>query len=190
MDKLIQTIMEQFIRRDLIQTEDKEIYAFGLKMIFTQSLHLAVFLVLSFWFSLIPEGLCFFLAFTLVRIQAGGYHAVSNARCFVSSTLTDIAVLIVIKYTPLSAQPAAALFLAALALPVILKYAPMDHIDSPLDPAAHQVYRKRTLKALAAVTALLAICLLLGAGHFSFALAIGLFTEAVLLLLGLILNRV
>ena len=81
-------ILNQLIKLNIIDSEDEEIYRFGLEGIFLKLIHYLSYFLIAALLREWVRFLLFFSAFLLLRKNAGGYHAKTKGGCYVSSCLT------------------------------------------------------------------------------------------------------
>ena len=180
---LARTLVKKAIQSGAIEAADEEIYFFGAKMFFSQSLHLGTFILMAVYTNALWEGLCFFFSYMGIRINAGGWHAPSNLICFCSSTLTNLFVLLLLSHTPLHLCVPLALFFCLLSVLVIRKYAPVENPIVPMDAIEQKVYRARSLYATTLICAFALGAVLGGLPRFAYSFGLALLTESALLLI-------
>ncbi len=88
------------------------------------------------------ECCIYLIAYTVLRIFAGGYHARTPIRCYLFFITMVTACLLVIKYLPLTDLICCVLFFIGIVCVFLL--APVEDKNKPLDEIERQVYRKRT----------------------------------------------
>lgn len=172
----------QLIDNKIIQAEEKETYVFGIKMLFTQTAHALLILILGYFFGLFYESIVFLITYMPLRIYAGGYHASSNTRCFISSTFMIAIVLLTLKSVPEHLALPVSWALGFISLAVILYYAPVENAKKPLDDKEKTVYRNKAYGIAAFIILSMAGCFAFGHVSFGFTLALSIFCECVLIL--------
>lgn len=85
-DNISEQIINKLIENQTIRAEDKEIYQFGVKQIFTIALNIVTVLALGVSLHMLMEAVLFMVAFIPLRIYAGGVHAKTPLRCYIYST--------------------------------------------------------------------------------------------------------
>lgn len=187
--ELARALVKKAIESGAIEAADEEIYFFGAKMFFSQSLHLGTFILMAVYANLLWEGLCFFFAYMGIRINAGGWHAPSNLICFCSSTLTNLLVLLLLFYTPLHLCVSLGLLFCMLSVLVIRKYAPVENPLVPMDEVEKKVYRARSLYGTALICTLALGAVVGNLPRFAYSLGLALLTESALLLICILQRR-
>lgn len=78
--------------------EDKEIYIFGIYQGLILLLNVATTLFIGFILNKFLESAMFLIFFIPLRIYAGGYHAKTQMRCYIMSSLTTALILCGIRF--------------------------------------------------------------------------------------------
>lgn len=81
-----------------IEEEDKEIYIFGIYQGLFFLLNVATTLFIGFILNKFLESVLFLIFFIPLRIYAGGYHAKTQFRCYIMSSITTIIILYLISF--------------------------------------------------------------------------------------------
>lgn len=142
MDKFFWKIVCILEENNCIEKEDKEAYVYALKTFLIYISNVLLSLIIGFALK-VPEYCAVFLvAFILLRQDAGGYHAPGWILCYFLSCTTLILSLLWIK---ISVQNK--LFItvvsALVSYVLIMKYAPLEDDNRPLDDVEKKVIRRR-----------------------------------------------
>jgi len=70
-----------FVRSQIIQKEDKEVYSYSVEVLLATVLNFAVLYLIAFFTSRVWETTMFIAGFIPLRSLAGGYHAKTHLRC-------------------------------------------------------------------------------------------------------------
>ena len=95
--KLASQFTDKLLSNGTIDAEDKELYNYGIFMLISHLLFFIVSCVLGLVLKCLLEGIIFYVAFMLIRGYAGGYHASSESKCEILSTLSIAMCIVVIK---------------------------------------------------------------------------------------------
>lgn len=95
-------IGDRLLQSQIIILEDLELYVFGLEQGFHLVLNIGMILTLGLFLKQIWESISFMIFFIPLRRFAGGYHSRTRKRCYISSFLMCLAVLLFTKYGVLS----------------------------------------------------------------------------------------
>lgn len=140
--KLSTYITEKLRSNGTISEEDKDLYIYGLFMLIS---HL-MFFIISCVFGLILgcafESVIFYVAFQFIRRYAGGYHASSETRCDILSTLSVLACIAVIRLSKVYDIQTVLLIIGALSAICIFIFAPLDTPEKPLTDKEFRYFRK------------------------------------------------
>ncbi len=177
-------ILNQLIKLNIIDSEDEEIYRFGLEGIFLKLIHYLSYFLIAALLREWVRFLLFFSAFLLLRKNAGGYHAKTKGGCYVSSCLTVLCVISCIKAAAYwqYAVPAAGI-LMLLADAAVFVLAPRGNRNRMLDQEERAAFRRRSYVFLIAENMLVILLLAIGLKEYAFPVMLAVICEAVLLLL-------
>lgn len=102
-----------------------------------------VALFISGCFGCLPAGIAFLVLFCPLRIYAGGYHADTRVKCFLSSVVAEIIIFAAVKYVML---PEMYCVMAIITATIIIgMMAPQDNPNKRLDSVESKIYRRKTL---------------------------------------------
>lgn len=139
--------------------EQEEIVRYGLERMKSRAIAIGATLMLGGILGMLAEGIVFFLCFIGVRRYAGGYHADTQARCYVISFGITVGAFVLIKYVPISAS--AFLILLLVSLLAILFFSLVDCENRRLEPWEKERYGKRVMKYLFLLQLHLILCWLI-----------------------------
>lgn len=148
-------LTEKLISLKTIDSDDREIYEFGIQHIFITLLNLITVLIIGFLLQSTKEALVFIVAFVPLRIFAGGFHFSTPTKCYIFSSCFVAAVLLAMRYYSIPLLIYCLLY--GMAGIVILVFSPVEDKNKPLDPIEKKVYRKRTIIVFAAESFVLLI---------------------------------
>ena len=141
MELLSRRFVEFMLENKIIPEQDKEIYRFGFVLMLRIILNVLTLLFIGTCFNMIVESITFLICSLMLRSYSGGFHSDNPVICFLISVLATISMLFVIKSGMWSVQFSCALIV--LSLGVILRYAPVEHKNKPLEEIERKIYRKR-----------------------------------------------
>lgn len=148
-------LTDKLISLKTIDSDDREIYEFGIQHIFITLLNIITIVMIGFLLRSTGEALVFILAFIPLRIFAGGFHFSSPTRCYIFSSCFVAAVLLAMRYYSIPLLIYCLLY--GMASIVILIFSPVEDKNKPLDQFEKKVYRKRTIIVLAVESFILLI---------------------------------
>lgn len=141
MELLSRRFIEFMLENKIIPEQDKEIYRFGFVLMLRIILNVLTLLFIGTCFNMIVESITFLICSLMLRSYSGGFHSDNPVICFLISVLATISMLFVIKSGMWSVQFSCVLIV--LSLGVILRYAPVEHKNKPLEEIERKIYRKR-----------------------------------------------
>ena len=89
--KLASKAAESFIKRPNTCYDKIEIYQYGFFVLYSNIIFLLLTMLLGAVFGVFLQGIIFYVAFFSIRQYAGGYHASTETRCEIMSTLSILA---------------------------------------------------------------------------------------------------
>lgn len=126
----------------LIDDSNDKIILFGLRKLYLLLIDSFVILVCSYLMGNLWAGLIFNIAYSILRVYAGGFHASSQKKCFVLSYSSIFLCLLFIFYCPIYNM---VMHLVCMTLGIsIAILSPVDHANKPLYEAEKLAYRKRS----------------------------------------------
>lgn len=163
MDSVNSKIIKFFIDNNIIQEDDKELYEYALSITVSALIHIVTIVVLGITFGLVAESIIFYLCFIAIRKFAGGYHAKTAGRCYISSVILSVLFLTVLKLLLNNINNT--IIIAVLAISIfsvvsICMLAPLDTENNPLSEKEKSVYGK-IARAIALLMFLLFIMFIL-----------------------------
>lgn len=155
MISISERLLGGMIREGIISAEDREIYLFGIKEIFSQVFTYLVMLAIGAAFGMVTEIIVFVVIYMSLRVYAGGYHAPTQFRCYILSFGMVIAALMLVRwmYVPEAAAVAGIILMGG----IIYFMAPSEHRNKPLSQSEKGIYKKKAGKRVI-------ICILLSLG--------------------------
>lgn len=138
--ELSDRIVDFFASNRIIEEEDRDIYAFGVRQGLLLILNVLSTLAVGLILGMLLESLLFLLFFMPLRCYAGGFHAKTPLRCYLYSLLLVMVSLLAVRQAGTTLVYRTAVFLAVLA---VWSMAPVENETKPLNPVEKRVYKKR-----------------------------------------------
>lgn len=183
-------ISNRWIKRNIISAELKPCYMYGMEIILSTLIGIAVILIISVVFRSFWTAVVFLVCFIPLRQLTGGYHASSYFRCNATFIGVYALNLLAVWLLPNSFWLAFFPLTAAAGTLVILQMGPVEHVNKPLSREEKRRAKKRALLLFLAECALCGLLMFL---NFPITLIrTMIFTLAVIILfmpVGLIVNR-
>lgn len=143
--KLSEKLTLALIRRGQIDADERELYAYGFFILLSNLFFGILACLIGAVCGVFFEAILFYIAFRCIRQYAGGYHAKTETRCQVLSSLAILFAVLAIKAIEAFSLPWLAVPVAAVGTACVLCFAPLDTPQKPLDPAEHKQFRKISL---------------------------------------------
>ncbi len=129
------------IERRMISEDEKELYLYGIQLLSEKLLGLCSILLICVFTGRLLQGAVFYMAYSLLRKYAGGYHAGRFITCYISSCLT-VFICVMLSFLPFA--QITSLVLILISSPVVFVLAPAEHSAKPLEECEKHRYRKLT----------------------------------------------
>ena len=188
MNLISNKLVNKLIEYNLIKSEDKEIYTYGIKQMLFLSLNILTILILGIVSNKAFEIILFMITYIPIRIYAGGYHAKNHIRCYIFSILMLIVIIYILNIT-LDINTILTTFIVIISSIIISVLAPIEDINRSLDNEEKIVNRKRTIRNLIVIISIYFILLYFNLINVMFCVCISLFCNAIMLILGKIKNN-
>ncbi|SNT22832.1 accessory gene regulator B [Anaerovirgula multivorans] len=129
---------------NIIHDKDFDWYVFGTEVFFITVIKYLVLFILAFILGLFKEAIVFILAFSSLRIQAGGVHSESFWKCLMITNILTFASIFLVKSIPMKYIIILLPILLIFSTILVFKYAPVDTPNKPLDQHEIKKYKKRS----------------------------------------------
>ena len=143
---LVERLTDFLEKEEIISDEEKEIVQFGLESLGGNLLGIILTLVVGVCFQQVREALLLWFLLFPLRKNAGGFHAKTKVRCFLSSTVTIIVSMVCIQQIRWTETEN--ILITVISAVVIWIMAPVENGNKRLDSVEYRVYRQRTRKIL------------------------------------------
>lgn len=135
-------IVNWLIHSESISQKDKEIYLYGIRLLFAITLNIFASLFIGVLLHMITETIFLLCILFPLRINAGGFHASSYTKCFVLSCLLLLGSLILIKF--LKTENGIYMSIIMISTIIISFLSPVEDKNKPLEEIEKKVYGHRT----------------------------------------------
>lgn len=134
-------------KQNMIQTNRRNIYKYGINQMFNMLLNIATFLAIGLFFHMEFETVIYTAAYIPLRIYAGGFHAKTPLKCWIISAIMLMSVLLVMKYAYWEIYIYDILvFISTI---TICFFSPVEDKNKPLDEIEKKVYKRKCILILA-----------------------------------------
>lgn len=181
---LSKKVVNYLILTGSIDINEKELYEYGLFILLSTVFFMGVTSIIGFVFGLFLQSLLFFVTFIVIRQFAGGYHASTELRCEIFTTLSIFfctATMYLIR-KPISIV--VLVFVALMLSIFIFLYGPIDNEEKILSATELKVYRKRTRQILLVIIVVVIVSFYFEIKTICIPCCMSLILESILLLAG------
>ena len=141
-NKLSTKICQSFIKSQSIDEESYELYEYGIFLLIANFFFAMEILLFGAVFRCLFGAVVFYISFRIIRIYAGGYHADTETRCEIITTLIFLAITYFISISNQQNFQVLVFILTAIAIPIIIIFSPLDTPAKPLDDDEKRKYRR------------------------------------------------
>lgn len=125
--QLANNITESLVKKAVVTEENKEIYVFGFEAIIATVINFVIILVLGASFGLLLEAVIYLLAFSILRVYCGGYHAKTHLSCILTFVFLFGIVMTIIALTPSNLYSIISVTLGICCVLIVFVLAPIEH---------------------------------------------------------------
>ncbi len=147
-DSIAKSFTQRMVEQNLVEFDDQDIYYFGMQLLTATVLKGIGIMLIAAALGWIKEAIVFILAFSVLRINAGGVHLDTYLKCFIGT----VALMLVTIWMGINIHGNLSIYLISCSLIVSLIlvaiYAPVDNPNRRLSKAEVVIYRKRSLYAI------------------------------------------
>lgn len=183
-NKLSKFFTNKLFVNGAISEDEQELYIYGLFMLISQLMYLTLACLLGLILGCFVESIIFYIAFQIIRRYAGGYHATTEARCEILSTLSILACIILIKLSKVYDIQTVFLIISVISSVCIFFLCPLDTPEKPLSSKELKYFRKMSRLALFVINAVIIVFYCFNIKFIFIPCCISLVFESILLILG------
>lgn len=111
-------------------------------MLFSHLMFFIIACIFGLILGCIFESIIFYIAFQFIRRYAGGYHAKTETRCEILSTLSILCCIVLIKLSKMYDIRIALLSISLVFTVLIFIFCPLDTSEKPLSDKEYKYFRK------------------------------------------------
>ncbi len=182
--KLSAKLTEKLLLKQRIAEDERELYIYGYFIFLSHLLYLILAVVFGLLLGCFFESIIFYIAFQFIRRTAGGYHASTEIRCEIISTLSIFASIILIKLSKIYSFEMKLLFITLVSTIAIFTICPLDTPEKPLSEKEFKYFQKKTWFILFVLSSVVLVSYFLRLNLFFAPCCISLILESILLILG------
>lgn len=181
---VFERIADWFIRNEVIPLKDKDIYTYGLKQGSLMVLNIGTTIIIGIILKMVWQSIILMLAYIPLRTYAGGYHAVTQFRCYIYSIGIVLGALLGIRLIPWTNFICfvVALFVGS----IIFLLAPVEDSNKPLNQVEIIIYRNKARVLLSILLAGALLFCFLGQKQITICIIMAIILCAVMLVCGVL----
>lgn len=157
LNRLTKYISRFFIDNGIIEAKDTEVYEYGLELLLSEVLETLAVLAVSFFLGKFFVTLLFLASFSVLRMYAGGYHASSHLKCFLTLLFVYSVFLLLIYLIDQFKVGCLTIIFTAVSEGLVILLAPVESEYKPLSAEEKQKYRKISIFIVASETVLVVL---------------------------------
>lgn len=184
LNNLGKRLTNTLINNHQIDESERCLYEYGFFIFLSNAIYVIITLILGSIFNILFASIVFYVAFSLIRRYAGGFHASSEINCTLITTISIFLCLLCTKLCETNNIQMPILVLTIIAAIFIFILCPLDTPEKPLTQEEYKYFRKISWVILLLI--MLAICI---GWHFKlefimYPCCMSLILESILLVLG------
>lgn len=156
-NNLAKRFADRLLANGSISEDEQELYIYGLFMMLSSLMYLILACFLGCILGCVLESIIFYITFQFIRRYAGGYHASTETRCEIMSTLSILACIVVIRLSKTYDFQFALLILSAVSALCIAVLCPLDTPEKPLSEKEFKYFRKISWLILSVISLVVTI---------------------------------
>lgn len=141
--KLSEKLTDNLIAKRSIAEDERELYKYGCFILLSYLQYIVLASVFGLFFNCFFESIIFYIAFQLIRRVAGGYHASTETRCEIISTLLILTAIAFIKWVQIHRYQMHLLLFTFISTIFIYVLSPLDTPAKPLSKKEIKYFRKK-----------------------------------------------
>lgn len=181
---MISKLSKKIVNQLNILDDEQELYEYGFFILLSQILYFIIAIIIGTICGTVFESIIFYIAFQFIRRYAGGYHAATETRCEILSTLSILACIVVIRLSKTYDIQTALLIISALSAVCIFVFCPLDTPEKPLTDKEFRYFRKVTWLILLAIVVAIIVSYIFKFKIFTVPCCLSLVLESILLTAG------
>lgn len=135
-------LTDRLLAKGSITEDERELYIYGFFMLLSQLVYFLLACIVGLLFQCFFESVIFYIAFQFIRRYAGGYHAKTETRCEILSSLSIIGSIGTIRLLDMYDFQIVLLSITLFSVGCIFVLCPLDTPEKPLTKKEFQYFRK------------------------------------------------
>ena len=142
MKALSEAIADFYIRKNIISSDMKSVYVYGISLIINDIIDFAVILIPAIIAGRFIYGVVFLLTFCITRIHCGGFHAKKSWICAGIMLLTFIIICLCVEITTSIYGVILNVIINSISILIMLPIIPVENPNKKLDADVKQKNKK------------------------------------------------
>lgn len=155
--KIASKVVGKLIDDSVVAATEQELYVYGFFILISQILYFTLTMIFGVLLGIVLESVIFYVAFQFIRRYAGGFHASSEMKCTLITTISIFLCLLCTKICEINNIQMPILVLTIIATVLIFVLCPLDTPEKPLTKEEYKYFRKISWVILLLI--MLAICI-------------------------------
>ena len=135
-------LTDKLLAKGSITEDERELYIYGFFMLLSHIMYFVLACIFGILFKCFIESIIFYIAFQFIRRYAGGYHAATETRCEILSTLSIFVSTGIIKLSKIHDFKTILLIITLISVVIIFILCPLDTPEKPLSDKEYKYFRK------------------------------------------------
>lgn len=137
-------IVKKMKRNNVIDEDNMELYIFGIEILLITIIKYLGLFIIALLLGVVKEAITFIIAFSMLRIQAGGVHLKSFWQCFAITNIITFSCIFLVKALPINHTMIYQMIMLVISIILVLVFAPVDTENKPLSELEKKLYKKRS----------------------------------------------
>jgi len=146
-------IASKWVKSSIVNKEELEVYAYGCELMISDFISNSILLIAGICMNKVLETIIFLIAFTIIRVVSGGYHASSYRNCIFLFCSSSVLVLIFTNWIVKMGLYSWLFLCLIIADIIILKFAPVETHNRPLEDEEKVKYRRKAILRTVSINA-------------------------------------
>jgi len=181
-NKIVQRVADDLVLNNVINSEDRELYTYGLQQGLFMLLNILTIVIVGQIFRMLWQSIVFMISYIPLRVYAGGYHARTPVGCYIGSVILIVVVLLGIKFIPWTNF--ICITVALISGTIIYVVSPVEDSNKPLTVIEAKAYGKNAKDTFIIELCMLILLTVLSMNNVAECIAASLLALNFMLLLG------
>lgn len=182
--KIASKVVGKLIDDSVVAATEQELYVYGFFILISQILYFTLTMIFGVLLGIVLESVIFYVAFQFIRRYAGGFHASSEMKCTLITTISIFLCLLCTKLCETNNIQMPILIPTMIAAIYIFILCPLDTPEKPLTKEEYKYFRKISWLILLLIVLMISIGWYFKLEFIMYPCCMSLILESILLVLG------